>query len=555
MRNNSLVFVVTIISFFLLKCAHQIAPSGGEEDKIPPEITEFYPPNGTVNFNGEFFEMTFSEYVQKSSVREAIFISPKIKGELEYSWSGKTLEIAFEDSLRKNTTYTVTIGTDVQDYNNRNKMAQAFTSVFSTGTKIDKGEISGRIYNDKPIGVMVYVYRENDTIINPLQQEPDYISQVGENGKFSIKGLAPGKYNLLAIRDDFRNYLYNIGEDEYGTTDREIFLTEKDSVINDLSIMLTKEDTIPPNILSVTMTDEAHLQIEFSEYIDSSKITADKFYIYDSTANQKKELEYFYKGIGKPKHIFASFADSLLTDNENFLISEELYDLYGNRASLSITPFVVNENPDTVAPNLRNALTEFGNNFIDYEFPWTELVFDDGFDTKAAGLFTHFYLEDEKIPVKPEAPDNSILRIIPEKKLKDNKEYQLKIDLSKVVDSKGNFIDSVHTVKLQTKNKLDFSGASGRVEIADKTKVKVNLKSVDTQKKTYSVDVDDNGFFNFPRVIPGKYILWTYADKDGNSIFSFGKVFPYSHAEKFVFYPDTLELKPRWPVGDIEIKF
>ena len=292
--------MLSVISIFILyNCAHQVAPSGGEEDIIPPDIVEFYPENGTVNFNEDYLEITFSEYVQKSSVREAVFISPKIKGELEYSWSGKSLEIEFGEPLKQNTTYTVTIGTDVQDYNNRNNMAEPRTFVFSTGDKIDVGQISGRVYDKKPSGVMIYAYKEIDSLVNPLLQEPDYISQVGDNGKYNFRGLGYGQYYILAIRDDFRNYLYNVGEDDYGAPFKKIILNESDSVFNGLNFQLTKEDTVPPNILSVTMTDVAHFLIEFSEYVDSSKIISDNFFVFDSTAGIRHELIYFYKGTSK----------------------------------------------------------------------------------------------------------------------------------------------------------------------------------------------------------------------------------------------------------------
>ena len=59
--------------------------------------------------------------------------------------------------------------------------------------------------------------------------------------------------------------------------------------------------------------------------------------------------------------------------------------------------------------------------------------------------------------------------------------------------------------------------------------------------------------FNFERVLPGKYILWAFFDEDSNGVYSYGTVDPLEYAESFIFYPDTLELRARWPVGDIEI--
>ena len=58
-----------LVLIFLCNCANQLSPGGGEVDLIPPEIVETYPDSGTVNFSDNRIELTFSEYVDKNSVR------------------------------------------------------------------------------------------------------------------------------------------------------------------------------------------------------------------------------------------------------------------------------------------------------------------------------------------------------------------------------------------------------------------------------------------------------------------------------------------------------
>ena len=60
------------------RCANQQSPGGGEVDTVPPLIKEIFPENGTVNYHEDYFEISFSEYVDKRSVQEAIFISPAL---------------------------------------------------------------------------------------------------------------------------------------------------------------------------------------------------------------------------------------------------------------------------------------------------------------------------------------------------------------------------------------------------------------------------------------------------------------------------------------------
>ena len=53
---------------FIAGCANQMAPVGGEVDKIPPEIIESYPKDRTTNYTENFIELKFSEYVDKISI-------------------------------------------------------------------------------------------------------------------------------------------------------------------------------------------------------------------------------------------------------------------------------------------------------------------------------------------------------------------------------------------------------------------------------------------------------------------------------------------------------
>ena len=182
-----------------------MAPTGGDPDLTPPTVLEIYPMAGTTNFTDNYLEITFSEYVDRRSFKESIFISPDIDGPIEYDWSGTSVEISFEDTLKENTTYTITVGTDVADVNNRNKMSEAFNFAFSTGPEIDEGRISGKVYDAKPDGAIICAYKIDTEEYNPVDKKPTYRSQVGDNGKYKFLGLAPGQYRIIALRDEFRD--------------------------------------------------------------------------------------------------------------------------------------------------------------------------------------------------------------------------------------------------------------------------------------------------------------------------------------------------------------
>ena len=157
----SLLTVCNIVLMFLfgtlfITCAGEVFPTGGPPDLVPPAVVRTSPDSAAVHVRTQIIDLEFSKYVDRRSVEESIFISP-YPGELEFDWSGREVTIHLQDTLRANRTYVVNVGTDVTDLHS-NRMASGFTLAFSTGDSIDRGFISGRVYDDKPEGVMIFAY-------------------------------------------------------------------------------------------------------------------------------------------------------------------------------------------------------------------------------------------------------------------------------------------------------------------------------------------------------------------------------------------------------------
>jgi hypothetical protein len=550
-------FIFALLILILVKCANQMAPSGGDPDLIPPTVLEIFPKAGTTNFSENYIEITFSEYVDRRSFKESIFISPDIEGLIEYDWSGTSVEIIFEDTLRENTTYTITVGTDVADINNRNKMSEAFNFAFSTGSEIDEGRISGTVYDTNPDGIIIGAYKIDSEEYNPVEVKPTYRSQVGTNGKFKFLGLAPGKYRVVALRDEYRDYLYNIEEDAYGTLFTDVNLSREKLITENMNFKITREDTTPPNIINVTMTDRYHLLVEFSEYIDSSKLSRENFYIHDSLSSRTFLIDRLFKETGKERRIFLAMDDSLDEEGENYLIVNNLIDNFSNELLSQATGFTVNTQPDTTAPEILSLKTFYPNNQIEITEPSMTIAFNDGIDRESA--FSSFQLIDYKgqsLPIEIKFNDDASIKINVSKPIESRSEYDLNVDLRKIIDLAGNRGDSIIVRKVYSINELDFTGVSGRVNSSEmNTNLKVVLEGTGTLKKNYSVDADSMNSYSFGKVIPGKYLIWCYDDFDSSNTYTFGKVLPFKESEKFSYYPDTLNLRARWPVGDVFINF
>ncbi len=556
-NSKSIIIILAFASLILFaRCANQQPPGGGEVDTVPPLIKEIFPENGTVNYHEDYFEITFSEYVDKRSVQEAVFISPALQKPLKYDWSGKTLTVYFNDTLKANTTYTVSIGTDVKDVNNSNKMAESLTFAFSTGNKIDKGKIKGKIYDPSPEGVMIFAYHTNGKEADPTKQKPDYVSQVGKNGNYSLLGLRDGNYSIFAIRDKFRDLLYQSNDDGLGVQNRKVELNDKIIEYGNIDFFLTMEDSIAPKITNVIMKDRNHLQIEFNEPVDSSKITGDNFILFDSTTSKKIMPKYFFKGEGRPNQFYTAFADTLEKKESWVLISKNIPDLKNNLSTEEKNPFAIKNDRDTLALRIIKSAGLLPGEKVDYEEPVVMLNFNAAVELSTVNdRLTIQDARGNKIPSKVERNDDASFSIRLSEILKQNTDYTLKLDLKNYSDLSGNKIDSVFQNKFSTSSELDFSGVSGTVMMNDTTQTYVVLEAAEMLKRTYNQKIDTKKNFDFKKVIPGKYLAWSFKDKNRNGKYDFGTISPFKLSEEFKYYPDTLNLRARWPVGGVNIDF
>lgn len=192
----------------IYSCANQLPPPGGETDKIPPKIVYVFPKSNTINFRDNVIRIKFDEYIDRRSFEESVSISPLPPGKSKFSWSGNEVEITFTKPLEKNITYIVSVGKGVKDLREGNIRNIVYSFAFSTGSKIDKGVISGRVLNDKYENVKLLAYKINSGKLNPEKDRAGYIISCGDSGNYVFTNLSAGTYRLFAITDEDRNNLF-----------------------------------------------------------------------------------------------------------------------------------------------------------------------------------------------------------------------------------------------------------------------------------------------------------------------------------------------------------
>lgn len=544
-----------LLSLILLfGCANQLPPGGGEIDKIPPEIIYSYPDNETVNFDKDFIAFDFSEYVDKRSFKDALFISPALDEQPDISLTGRSVEIEFKSPLKENTTYVVTIGTDVVDVNNKNRMANSYSFSFATGDKIDKRTISGKVYGKETEGSLIYAYKFGDDTTKYLNNKPDYISQIGKDGSYKLKGLGESTYRVFAVKDQFRDLLYQADQDWIGIPHKNISLLGSDSSYVGLDFWLMKVDTLKPRLLNSVMTDRNHIIVTLSEECDSDSYSSSNFSLIDSTSSKVIPIQFSYHSKSKKEEFVLSISDSLTKENNYYLKAKKLVDLIGNVFENELTSITVNEKVDTTAPSIYK--TQPGKNgSIDFIKPVVKFLFDDAIankDIKNAIQFSDSI--KNKIDFEIKFDDDATLSIMPVKDLKPETVYDIKIDLSKITDAAGNKIDSVYQLRFQTITGVEFTGLSGLLTSAKPNPVLV-LQDPKDEKKFYTAIPDKTFTYYFDRVEAGTYTLWVYSDADSSGTFSKGYPDPFSYSEEFKVVADTIKLRPRWSLTDYNVEF
>ena len=562
-----LVIVFSVVALLLSGCANQQPPEGGPIDRTTPEIVSTYPDSSSMlNFNGNKIQLEFDRYVNERSVEEAIFISPYI-GSLEFIWSGKELEITFSEKLRPHTTYVVNIGTDVEDLV-KNRMAQAFTFAFSTGKEIDRGSIVGRVFprinGDAISGIMIFAYQLdgiNPDTLNPIMDKPDFITQTGKNGDFFLHHIPFGSYRVFAIRDEYRNLVYDREIDEYGVQPGSITITPSDSIAAGVLIKLSKEDTTGPRLVRVLPTNRNHLLAEFSKPINPSSVTLSSFSAVDTVNRNPLELLCVYPA---PASSTSFFVITQKQDSGRIyrLSAHGITDSTGNKINPLAHTLLFRSSlkADTLSSRLVSVSIKDSAQAIDLQ-PVVTMTFSDAL-AKSSSLDWVNLVDGNKKPIPTEKIwiSDAVISLKPEQELMNRTWYTLHADLRVVHDWAGRVCrDSTKVWRFETLDIEDLSSVDGMVLDENKSDTSGHVYVTAIQiggnnPKYYKVAADATGNFLFPQIAEGRYVFQSFRDRNNNGKLDAGKPFPFVYSERMSSISDTLKVRARWPLEGVKIK-
>lgn len=282
---------------FAISCARTGNPSGGPKDLLPPELVESEPANGSTGFSGKTITITFDEFIVLDKIQEKFMISPPTAKKPQVVLKGKNVVITIDEKLRDSTTYTLYFQDAIKDLNESNILSN-FQFVFSTGTYIDSLTFSGAVYDaftlEVPANVMVMLH-SNLADSAPYKLIPDYISQVGTNGFFTLNNLRSGDYRLYALEDINNNRKFEQGDESFAFLDTLITITPekhfvpvmpKDTVAEADTLIVHEHDSLNTKKDTIIIIPE--------RILFTSKSPAERYYLTGQARRQSGLLEFYF---------------------------------------------------------------------------------------------------------------------------------------------------------------------------------------------------------------------------------------------------------------------
>ncbi len=284
MVKNTKFYIPFLLIIVIYGCASIKTPEGGPRDKTPPKAITLLPKNLTTRFTGNKIVIEFDEYIKLANEIKEFSISPEQEKPPILKVKLKTLTITLQDSLEKNTTYTLNFGKSITD-NNEGNVLKNFTYVFSTGETLDSLSISGKVKSSTTLlpeldVVIMAVPLSRDTIFG--KRKPSIYTLTDSSGNYKLSNLRKDQYKIYAIKEKSGDRVYQQVSDETGFIKNPITLDKNIDSVNLLTFKeLAKNFRVVDRRLtadgSITMSFNQNLRKPEIEVIEPKSIDANKF--------------------------------------------------------------------------------------------------------------------------------------------------------------------------------------------------------------------------------------------------------------------------------------
>ena len=580
--------IALLCILILAACASIGSPDGGAYDETPPKVVKCQPANMSVNNRDKKLTLTFDEFIVLENASEKVVVSPPQKEMPEIRTSGKRIHIPLNDSLKENTTYTVDFSDAIVDNNEGNPMGN-FTYAFSTGTEIDTMEVAGTMLdasNLEPIkGMLVGLHSNlNDSAFNKLPF--DRVARTDSRGRFSIRGVAPGKYRIYGLMDADQNFTFNQKSEMIAFHDSLIIPRMEERIRMDTAWVdsLTYDTIVEKKYMHYLPDDvilRAFKELNYSQYlIKSERLVPQKFTFYFAgkadTLPVLKGLNFDEKEafvIEKNQRndtIHYWVKDSLLYKQDTlalsltYLYTDTLNQLIPRTDTLKLVSkqkTLTKEEPEKkkkkkkkegeedepiptkflpVNVNAPSSMDVYGYVSLNFEEPIAS------FDTAAIHLRQKVDTIWKDIPFEFEQDSLNLRRfnLYPENDWEPTMEYEFSVDSTAFHGIYGLFTDKIKQ-SFKVRSEDEYFTLHFIVTGADP---QAFVELLDTQDKVVRRRLVEDGRADFYYLNPGKYAARLINDRNGNGEWDTGDYAKGIQPEEVYYFPKVVEYKALWDV-------
>ena len=576
-------FPVVTLVVMLYSCASIGRPDGGPYDETPPRFIGSTPAAGALNNQRTKVSLLFDEFIKLEKATEKVVVSPPQVQQPEIKASGKRIQVNLLDSLKANTTYTIDFSDAIVDNNEGNPLGN-FTFTFSTGTQIDTMEVSGTVLdasNLEPIkGILVGLHSNlNDSAFTKLPF--DRVARTDSRGRFSIRGVAPGKYRIYGLMDADQTFTFNQKSEVIAFNDSLVIPRMEERIRMDTAWVdsLTYDTFVERKYMHYLPDDlilRAFKEFNYSQYlIKSERLVPQKFTFY--FAGQADTLPTL-KGLNfderdafviekNPRNdtIHYWVKDSLLFKQDTLAISlTYLYtDTLNQLVSRTDTLNLVSkqkykkEEPEKkkkkkkkdeedepeptkflpVNVGAPSSMDVYGSISLTFDEPIAR------FDSAAIHLKEKVDTLWKDIPFEFEQDSLNLKRFNLYYDWEPGNEYEFSVDSTAFHGIYGLFTDKIKQ-GFKVRKLEEYASITFLVTGADSTAF---VELLDAQDKVVRRRrLTDGGYADFYFLNPGKYCARLVNDRNGNGIWDTGNFEKGEQPEEVYYYNMILEPKANW---------
>lgn len=525
--NTYRLLYIPIVFLFLLSftdCAKKGRPSGGLRDTIAPVILRSAPENFTTNFKNNEIRITFDEFIKLKDISKELIISPPLKyapviTPLSVS---KVLKIKILDTLKDNTTYSFNFGNSILD-NNEGNLFPNYKYVFSTGSYIDSLTLKGTAVDallpvtDFPTTVALYQVDQSykDSLV--FLEKPTYITTtINETNNFELSNLKQGTYQLIALKEQTRNYTFQPKTDKIGFY-KDLITIPTDSLFE---LRLFKE---VPDFKPTRPKLESSNRISFGYEGKTDN--------YQITLLTPMEDDFQYQVLKQPGRDTLNFwfkpkvtKDSLVFVTKNKLqidtTTVRFRELYSDSLRLTAINDRLISLGDTLKLKANTPLVAINSEKISVVTKDSLAIdFVAQINTKENAAQIVFDKQEEQL-------------------------YSITLRNGALTDYLSNTNDSI-VYRQQVKPIADFASLNLTLDNADEFPLLIELidEKFKVVKQTY---LEANAPVFFEHINPGKYFIRLIVDQNKNKIWDPGNFLDKLAPEKVVYYPSIIELRANW---------